>query len=267
MLLTKPAVHLIGQTRMAEIFDWARSQGLESQAHDTATPLGHIANAKRMENLVEFAGRHCYRSWSKGRKTDEYIRNIIAEGHTSVMEHATVNLAIAGVSRTLTHELVRHRVGIAISQESQRYVNAKDVNFIVPPLYLWMFDGDMNHPKLLKWADSVEKTKQDYIDLMNDDTIPATYGSTIEHKRRAEAARSVLSNAAETRLTWTLNMTSLRHVFAKRGAQGADLEIRRMTVAIYDLLKRDFGIFFEDFVKVEGDFGVPCIVQLDMKAK
>ena len=260
MILTAPKTHIVGSTEMVPLDDWAKDYGLTPTLMDADTPLGNLGEILEPENLVEFAGRHCYRSWHKGRGTADYVRNLIDQGHESVLEHVSINFAIGGVSRTLTHELLRHRPGIAISQESQRYVNAADINFVVPPLYLWLVQGDLSHPKIKSWEKTVESTRAAYIDLMNGWDVNAGANSTIEHKRRAEAARSVLSNAAETRLTWTANIRILRHVFKMRGQQAADLEIRRLDAALFDIVQKRYGIFFEDLKKVDGDFGVPMIV-------
>ena len=77
------------------------------------------------ERLAEFAGRLCYMSQKNpaNRATRDYLENIKKQGHGSVLEHANYSLLLEGVSRSLTHELVRHRAGFAYSQLSQRYVD------------------------------------------------------------------------------------------------------------------------------------------------
>src|SRR5437868_3872093 len=87
------------------------------------------------ERLAEFAGRLCYMSQHNpaGRSTREYLENIKKQGHGSVLEHANYSLLLEGVSRSLTHELVRHRAGFAYSQLSQRYVDESVASFVVPP--------------------------------------------------------------------------------------------------------------------------------------
>lgn len=86
--------------------------------------------------LVEFSGRACYRSFARPRPGGHsaYVGHILEVGHGSVLEHAVIQMTFANVSRSFTHEFVRHRVGLSPSQESQRYVDAKDVAFVVPPL-------------------------------------------------------------------------------------------------------------------------------------
>src|SRR5262249_43654028 len=84
------------------------------------------------EALAESAGRVCYMSYGKGRKTNqEFLANIIGVGHGSVLEHAVWNFLITGVSRSFTHELIRHR-HFSYSQLSQRYVDESESDFIEP---------------------------------------------------------------------------------------------------------------------------------------
>src|SRR5204863_8430366 len=91
------------------------------------------------ELLAEVAGRVCYMSQHNPaeRSTREYLDNIKKQGHGSVLEHANYTLLLEGVSRSLTHELVRHRAGFAYSQLSQRYVDESAEHFLVPPALLW----------------------------------------------------------------------------------------------------------------------------------
>lgn len=259
MFLTDSKVHIIGSTVMRPLDAWAKDNNLDL---DAVTPLGNIAGWLTPVHLVEFMGRHCYRSWTKGRDTQAYIDNIIEEQHTSVLEHTTINFALSGISRSCSHELVRHRVGVAISQESQRYVDAKDVNFIVPPLYLFMCEGDLTQNRVKDFMSMCEMSKDAYVELTS--LIPAGI-STTEKKRRIESARSVLPNAAETRMGWTANITALRHFFVKRGAQGADLEIRRLAVNIFKSILNDnssLSWFFKDMTLQPGDFDIEQIVKV-----
>src|SRR5512144_2260352 len=98
-------------------------------------PVQWIGESSDGERLAEFAGRLCYMSQKNpaGRSTREYLENIKKQGHGSVLEHATYSLLLEGVSRSLTHDLVRHRVGFAYSQVSSRYVEEEDIRFVMPP--------------------------------------------------------------------------------------------------------------------------------------
>ena len=98
-------------------------------------PVSWIGESTDGERLAEFAGRLCYMSQHNPAKRDtrEYLGNIKKQGHGSVLEHASYSLLLEGVSRSLTHELVRHRAGTAMSQLSQRYVDESEASFVVPP--------------------------------------------------------------------------------------------------------------------------------------
>src|SRR5258707_9402501 len=95
---------------------------------------GHLDNDAL--NLAEFAGRLCYRSWEPGlnpnvtkvrSEQDAYLRNILSSAHGSVLEHVSFSFALHNVSRYFSHEMVLHRPGTAISQESLRFVRLKDI--------------------------------------------------------------------------------------------------------------------------------------------
>src|SRR5512147_556532 len=101
-------------------------------------PVSWIGESTDGERLAEFAGRLCYMSQGNPakRSTRDYIENIKRQGHGSVLEHANYSILLEGVSRSLTHELVRHRAGFAYSQLSQRYVDESDAAFVIPPALL-----------------------------------------------------------------------------------------------------------------------------------
>ena len=120
MFYTEPKVTLI-----------ARPQFVEPEH----LPVNWIGESTHGERLAEFAGRLCYMSQRNpaSRTTADYLENIKRQGHGSVLEHASYSLLLEGVSRSLTHELVRHRAGTAMSQLSQRYVDESEASFVVPP--------------------------------------------------------------------------------------------------------------------------------------
>src|SRR2546429_5439422 len=95
-------------------------------------------DASSGERLAEFAGRVCYMSQHNpaNRSTAEYLENIKKQGHGSVLEHAVYVLLIEGISRSCSHELVRHRAGFGYSQLSQRYVDESHAAFVMPPAIL-----------------------------------------------------------------------------------------------------------------------------------
>lgn len=275
MLIWNPDVTVIGQTQfdLDGFEQWMLLNGLAD--HQTAhfdSPLhalwSDITDDYALERMVEFGGRHCYRSWMKGRSRADYVRNIIEMGHGSVLEHSTLNLAIQGVSRSLSHEMVRHRVGVAISQESQRYVEASDIQFVVPPLVAFLSGGQFStESSLIKdFASECEDARLSY-SLLQEQLVervkaqsPGVKSLTLIKKRANEAARAYLPNAAETRLLWTPNLRLLRHFLWLRGGEGADLEIRRLAVALLDVAQQRAPTTFEDMAVAQGLYGVPIIV-------
>jgi thymidylate synthase (FAD) len=126
--VTAPQVYIVGRQAVVqeELARFLNDEGL-------IFTTDALASA---EVLAEIAGRTCYMSFGKGRKTNkEYLENILTSKHGSVLEHAVWCLLITGVSRSLTHELVRHRAGFGYSQLSQRYVDESEARYVVPPLY------------------------------------------------------------------------------------------------------------------------------------
>ncbi len=197
------------------------------------------------ERLAEFAGRLCYMSQHNPakRETREYLENIKKQGHGSVLEHANYSILVEGVSRSLTHELVRHRAGFAYSQLSQRYVDESEANFVIPPAMV----GDENLEAI--WRAQVEGAQAAYVGLVAQ--LMERYGWVADkvHRRKMarEAARSVLPNATETKIVVTANARAWRTMLELRSSEGAELEIRRMAVTALRLLQAEAPGFFSDF--------------------
>ena len=273
-LITQPEIFPIGQTtfRVADFDEWMEFNGHEDL--DLDTPLKKlwlgITDEMALERMIEFGGRHCYRAWERGRDLSDYVRNIIEMGHGSVLEHSTINWAVQGVSRSLSLELARHRVGIALSQESQRYVDAGDINMVVPPLVLWTANK-MSSPssflqhfeKSLEPSLALYREMQEFLFEQTKNNMPKTASATMLKKRANEAARAYLPNATETRFLWTTNMRILRHFIWLRGGSAADLEIRRLAINLYDVASEIAPDIFADMAIGTGDFGVPIIVSAD----
>jgi thymidylate synthase (FAD) len=197
------------------------------------------------ERLAEFAGRLCYMSQKNpaNRATRDYLENIKKQGHGSVLEHANYTLLLEGVSRSLTHELVRHRAGFAYSQLSQRYVDESEANFVVPPAIV----GDEALEK--EWRTQIDGAQKSYVRLV--EHLMERYGWVADkvHRRKMarEAARGVLPNSTETKIVVTANARAWRTMLELRSSEGAELEIRRCAVAMLKLLKKESPAFFSDF--------------------
>ncbi|MDY6876400.1 MAG: FAD-dependent thymidylate synthase [Chloroflexota bacterium] len=167
------------------------------------------------EELVEYAGRVCYRSKSKG-DPGRFLRARIREGHESLIEHASATFEIGGISRACSHQLVRHRLA-SYSQESQRYVDMSNPEWTLPPTVL------ENPEAKAIWEEFTDEVK-------------AAYRALRELGVRKEDARFALPNAAATRVVVTMNLRELLHVFRIRISPAAQWEIRNVCVHMLELV-------------------------------
>lgn len=197
------------------------------------------------EYLTEVAGRVCYMSFAKPRPggNKAYLDHIREVGHGSVLEHAVWNFIITGVSRSLTHELIRHRAGFGYSQLSQRYVDESIAEYVEP-------DVIATNPELHQiWLDAVAQSHQAYIRLV--EGLQASYAAepdrTLRRKLARQAARSVLPNATETKIFVTANARALRHFIELRASRHAEVEIRKLAIAMLRLLQGEAANIFGDY--------------------
>ena len=220
------------------------------------------------EALAEFAGRLCYLSFGEdaglegghksipGRTTNEaYLGNILNTKHGSVLEHAVWSCLIEGVSRTLTHELVRHPAGFGFSQLSQRYVDESNIGFVLPPE---IEEGTRAYDA---WVRACETSLGAYRELITEMTaqVGESGTATMRKKRVRQAARSVLLNCAETKIVVTGNARAWRHFCEMRGSPTADIEIRRLAIAVLQCLQQEAPHIFSDMRLVEHEDGTPVI--------
>jgi thymidylate synthase (FAD) len=199
------------------------------------------------EALAEFAGRACYQSWKKpnpATATNEgYLRHILEVGHLSVLEHGSVTFYITGISRSLTHELIRHR-HFSYSQLSQRYVPERDAAMVEPEVIA-------SDPELhALFQSAAEASVAAYTDLLKglEEKFADVPSATLRRKQARQAARSVLPNATETRIVVTGNYRAWRHFVAMRASEHADVEIRDLAVECLRQLQKAAPNAFADFV-------------------
>ena len=219
----------------------ARPQFLEP----THLPVQWLGEASDGERLAEYAGRLCYMSQHNPirRTTADYLENIKKQGHGSVLEHSVYVLLIEGISRSCSHELVRHRAGFGYSQISQRYVDESHAAFVVPPAML----GD---PALeSEWERQVAAAQAAYVKAVEGLMERHAWIPDKVHRRKLarEAARSVLPNATEAKIIVSGNARAWRTMLELRCGEGAELEIRRMAVAVLRVLQREASALFSDF--------------------
>ncbi len=196
--------------------------------------------------LAEFAGRACYQSWKKPNPSTAsnagYIRHIIEVGHLSVLEHGSVTFYLTGMSRSLTHELIRHR-HFSYSQLSQRYVPERDAAMVVP-------DVIASDPELSeKFEAATEASLAAYNELLEglEKKFASVENATLRRKQARQAARAVLPNATETRIVVTGNYRAWRHFVGMRATEHADVEIRALAVECLRQLKQAAPNVFADF--------------------
>jgi thymidylate synthase (FAD) len=237
----------------------------------TANGTRWLTDADGGQALAEFAGRACYQAWHKPNPSTAtnagYLKHILEVGHLSVIEHATATFYVTGVSRSLTHELIRHR-HFSFSQLSQRYVPAGDAAMVEP-------DVIAADPELHRiFAAATDASVTAYRELLAglEDRLasgtagaptatdgsakpaaasspPAAAGNaTVRRKQARQAARSVLPNATETRIVVTGNYRAWRHFITVRATEPADVEIRELAVACLRQLQQIAPNVFGDFV-------------------
>ncbi len=248
-IISEPKVYLVAKTMLSET-------GLNEYLTDIGSPDWNadpdVADA---ENLIEAAGRMCYRSWQpydpakpeatnpnvtqvrKGNK--RYIGNLLKSGHGSILEHASATFICRGVSRVFTHELVRHRAGMAYSQESLRYVRLDDIPF-------WIPESAGANPearkKFLDVIDFLEKIQKDLAQIFKINEIE-DFG---QKKLLTSMFRRLAPIGVSTTIMVTGNLRAWRHIIAMRTSPHAEEEIRLVCGKIAEICKKEFPNIFQD---------------------
>lgn len=208
-------------------------------------------NRRPGQLLIEFAAKFCYRSWAAGlnpnttKVTDDsqkYLGGILSSGHGSVLEHANYTFIFHNVSRVFTHELVRHRAGVAISQESLRYVRLTDIPFRVPPVLKPLRIQILDLLERLEWF-QVEAARE-----LDVDNVPFSV-----KKQITSAMRRLAPIGLSTGMVWTANIRALRHCITMRTDFAAEEEIRIVFDEVYNLMYEECPWLFDDFEAVYED--------------
>jgi thymidylate synthase (FAD) len=191
-----------------------------------------LAHTPEPEKVIALSARLCY---SKSNiedleknftedKIKSFLKKIIDLGHESVLEHVSFTFGIEGISRACSHQLVRHRIA-SYSQQSQRYVNFDNIEFVVP--------------------DSIKKNKNLYLKFENFmEKISDFYKEMIENNIPAEDARFILPNACTTKIIVTMNLRELKHFFKLRCCNRAQWEIRKLAIEMLKILKNKIPVLF-----------------------
>ncbi len=231
-------LHSIGGTPWLDRIDGESDASLDQSPEATGPEL-----------IAEMAGRRCYQSWAPGinpnvtkvrENSGDYLRNIINVQHGSVLEHLQFTFAIEGVSRVLTHELVRHAEGTAISQESMRYVRLQDLPF--------------RHADFVLDDDVLENVAAELVQAMEDfqalcaERLDIDNMSNFHQKKIVTSAmRRYAPDGVLTGLVWSANVRALRWIVESRTASGAEEEIRELFHKVGSIMTHETPFLFEDF--------------------
>ena len=243
----EPEVFLIGESKI-------NHEGLDSLLRHLGAPEWRSDATSDIEMLSEVFGRACYRSFgtelnpniSRVRKSNKtYLTNILEKGDGSILEHGVANFYFADVSRVFTHELVRHRVGVAISQESLRFVRLTDLNWYAPVCVQESPEAMTIFTKTMEQLSSLQRELSDLFGLDDERLFD-------EKKKITSAMRRVAPLGLATNIGWSCNMRTLRHVIEQRTAPWAEEEIR----LVFGKVAK---IAFEKWPNLFGDYAVEMI--------
>lgn len=247
VFLTRPGAKIIAYTSFfpSETHEFLDEYGDEDYLND----IHPIPGVGFGSELIKFAGQLCYlafgdkRSWNKD--AGRYFDNFMRQKHGSLLEHVSFTVLLWGVSRALTHELVRHRVGIGFSQVSQRYVGADRVRFVEG------YETQDSGPGHALFMDHIDRSKRMFEErtafLATIMPRHAEESQTEHRKRLNQGARRVLPNETEAPVVVTANLRSWRHIFTQRCSRHADAEIRNAMLPALDAAIEAYPLVFGDF--------------------
>lgn len=251
MILAVPTITLIAKT---EVLYGALAQ-LEREWFDQV-----MTDDLTPELLIEFAGRECYQSWSKPNSLtstlEGYIANLKKQRHLSVLEHVVATFRFQDVSRSLTHELVRHR-HFSYSQLSQRYVDGSDVKLVIHPDVQKILDVERadveGYAAVPSFIDERLEDLAEAVRRFYGEVDSALENKGVPHKQRRGASRGALPNMTATNIVVTGNLRAWRHFILMRCSEGAEIEIRTAAFEVFTQLEKAFPYSFSDFVTIPSD--------------
>ncbi|MDA1095941.1 MAG: FAD-dependent thymidylate synthase [Chloroflexi bacterium] len=248
----EPQVFLIGETKILQ-------EGLEAYlAHIGAAGWTTDASTD-VEGLAEIMGRLCYRSFGPGLNLNvtrvrgsnkSHLENIVRTGHGSVLEHGVLNFVFVDVSRVFTHELVRHRAGTAVSQESLRFVRLDDLG-------MWAPTAVREEPEIMevfvKTFEQLEELQRTMADHYGLDDLTKDFA---RKKEITSAMRRIAPIGVATSIGWSANVRALRHVLEARTDPGAEEEIRVVFAKVGAIATARYPVLFGDY-EIEMVDGIP----------
>ena len=198
---------------------------------------------------------NCYRSWEPGLNPnvtrvradqDKYLQNILASAHGSVLEHVSFSFVLHNISRVCSHEIVRHRPGVAISQESLRFVRLADIPFWFPDWALADAELMKRSTALLEQMEEFQRWMAGHFGL-DEEGVPFH-----EKKHKTSFMRRFAPDGVATGLLWTANIRTLRHTIEARTDPGAEEEIRLVFGKIAELMRAEAPALFSDYEITDG---------------
>lgn len=259
-----PTVHLIAYPKI----DWGALQdALITQCGEETEWFRRTAaeSENDAETLVEFAGRECYKSWEPGLNANvtkvredskEYLGNILSSGHGSVLEHANFSFVFSHVSRIFTHEFVRHRAGVAVSQESMRFVRLTDIPFWFPE---WALEDEKLMERLVAF---IEQSEQLQLFLADHFKLDDEGVSFHEKKVKTSFMRRFAPSGHATQMVSTINVRALRHIIAMRTALPAEEEIRIVCDMLADLTLMAVPNLMQDYNRNDDQEWIPGFLKV-----
>jgi thymidylate synthase (FAD) len=222
--------------------------------------------------LCKISGQVCYASFGERRTRNDnaaaYFERLTSAGHGSVLEHSSFSFLLYGISRSVTHELVRHRAGVGISQISQRYVSKAVLRFVERPEYQ---EDEELHGLFEERADRAAAEYEAMADQLLErqeggaSMLTADY-KTDARKKVQQTARSLLPNETEAPMVFTGNVRALRHIIEMRADAHAESEIRNLALRIFLCLRIADPILFGDYELGELPDGTYTVTTKNRKA-
>ncbi len=241
MKSVEPKVFLVGETRVND-------EGLQAYLEYLGVPSWATDAPSDSEKIAEVMGRLCYRSFEPGlnpnvtkvrQGNSSYINHLIEVGHGSVLEHAYLNFIFADVSRVVTHELVRHRAGTAISQESLRFVRLETLSMYIP---MHIRENEKGMEIFVRTVEEMERIQKELSDLFELDKHPFEI-----KKQITSGLRRIAPMGVATTIGWSCNLRTLRHVIEQRTDPAAEEEIRFLFGLVFSIVKNRYPNIFADY--------------------
>lgn len=245
MKVTTPKVFLIGETQLIK-------SGVQAYLDEIGAPewkpVGEQLPLSPPEVLSEIYSRTCYNSFKPGLNPNvtkiregnkEHLANIIDVGHGSVLEHAVLNFVFVDVSRVFTHELVRHRAGVAISQQSMRYVRLNNLKAWIPSI----LRESLLKEKMIQVFEDLEEVQvalANMTDIHNEKDFK-------KKKTLTSAFRRMAPIGVATTIGWSCNFRALRFVLEQRTDPAAEEEIRLVFNMVWDIVKHRYSNMLQGY--------------------